>query len=192
MCEIKNKPYLGHIEKLKEPIELKGRVIKYKPVAKLIGKESKKMRGGLGGECFHDRKNDGGTEITILRINPTDFDSNKNKKINDKKIIEEIDHKQKNEVTDRLKQILVTYATGNWVRLGKCAEVEIIKRVRLTPNPIDLQQNLQQNYIKEFGIVKKDEFGLVEINGVEGWVNMKYIVNSKGRPCFEESNYHKL
>ena len=47
-------PYEGHIEKLKEPIELKGRVIKYKPVAKLSGKTRKKtaakkggMRGGL-------------------------------------------------------------------------------------------------------------------------------------------------
>jgi hypothetical protein len=39
-------PYSGHIEKLKEPIELKGRVIKYKPVAKLSGKTSKKMVGG--------------------------------------------------------------------------------------------------------------------------------------------------
>ena len=39
-------PYIGYIEKLKEPIELKGRVIKYKPVAKLIGKEGKKMKGG--------------------------------------------------------------------------------------------------------------------------------------------------
>jgi len=39
-------PYEGHIEKLKEPIELKGRVIKYKPVAKLSGKTSKKMVGG--------------------------------------------------------------------------------------------------------------------------------------------------
>lgn len=28
-------PYVGHMEKLKEPIELKGRVIKYKPVAHL-------------------------------------------------------------------------------------------------------------------------------------------------------------
>jgi len=28
-------PYQGHMEKLKEPIQLKGRVIKYKPVAKL-------------------------------------------------------------------------------------------------------------------------------------------------------------
>jgi hypothetical protein len=34
-------PYLGEIEKLKEPIELKGRVIKYKPVAKLLGKKTK-------------------------------------------------------------------------------------------------------------------------------------------------------
>jgi hypothetical protein len=45
-------PYLGYIEKLDKPIELKGRVIQYKPVVKLIGKTSKKivvkkMKGGL-------------------------------------------------------------------------------------------------------------------------------------------------
>jgi hypothetical protein len=34
-------PYLGAIEKLKEQIELKGRVIKYKSVAKLIDKKKK-------------------------------------------------------------------------------------------------------------------------------------------------------
>jgi hypothetical protein len=39
-------PYEGHIEKLKEPIELKGRVIKYKPVAKLSGKSAAK-KGGM-------------------------------------------------------------------------------------------------------------------------------------------------
>jgi hypothetical protein len=39
-------PYSGYIEKLKEPIELKGRVIKYKPVAKLSGKLSVKKGGG--------------------------------------------------------------------------------------------------------------------------------------------------
>jgi len=36
-------PYVGYIEKLKEPIELKGRTIQYKPIAKLKGK---KMSGG--------------------------------------------------------------------------------------------------------------------------------------------------
>jgi hypothetical protein len=40
--------YVGYIDKLKKPIELKGRIIRYKPVAKLSGKESKKMRGGGG------------------------------------------------------------------------------------------------------------------------------------------------
>jgi hypothetical protein len=47
--------YSGYIEKLKEPIELKGRVIKYKSVAKLSKlkvsegkKKNKKMRGGGG------------------------------------------------------------------------------------------------------------------------------------------------
>jgi hypothetical protein len=43
-------PYEGYIEKLKEPIELKGRVIKYKPVAKLSRKESAKKGGMRGGE----------------------------------------------------------------------------------------------------------------------------------------------
>ena len=41
---------MGFIEKLKKPIELKGRVIRYKPVAKLnkkkVGGGFKKMRGG--------------------------------------------------------------------------------------------------------------------------------------------------
>jgi hypothetical protein len=46
LCEIKNKPYSGYIEKLKEPIELKGRVIRYKPVAKLSGKSGAK-KGGM-------------------------------------------------------------------------------------------------------------------------------------------------
>lgn len=36
-------PYVGYIEKLKEPIELKGRKVEYKPNAKLKGK---KMSGG--------------------------------------------------------------------------------------------------------------------------------------------------
>ena len=39
-------PYEGHIEKLKEPIELKGRVIKYKPIAKLGAKKAV-QKGGL-------------------------------------------------------------------------------------------------------------------------------------------------
>jgi hypothetical protein len=41
-------PYLGHIEKLKDSIELKGRIIKYKPIAKLIEKRSV-MKGGILG-----------------------------------------------------------------------------------------------------------------------------------------------
>jgi hypothetical protein len=41
-------PYLGQVEKLKEPIKLKGRIIQYKSVAKLSEKTDKKMRGGDG------------------------------------------------------------------------------------------------------------------------------------------------
>ena len=52
-------PYLGYIEKLAEPIELKGRVILYKPVAKLIGKTGKKTavkKGGMRGGGTRLRK----------------------------------------------------------------------------------------------------------------------------------------
>jgi hypothetical protein len=45
-------PYVGHIEKLKEPIELEGRVIKYKSVAKLSGKSGAKK----GGASFFNKK----------------------------------------------------------------------------------------------------------------------------------------
>jgi hypothetical protein len=43
-------PYEGYIEKLREPIELKGRIIRYKPVAKLSGKSGAKKKIMRGGE----------------------------------------------------------------------------------------------------------------------------------------------
>jgi hypothetical protein len=39
-------PYLGYMEKLDKPIELKGRIIRYKPIAKLK-KKNRKMKGGV-------------------------------------------------------------------------------------------------------------------------------------------------
>jgi hypothetical protein len=50
-------PYLGAIEKLKEPIELKGRVIRYKPVAKL-DKKNKILKGGLFDLSINDFRTD--------------------------------------------------------------------------------------------------------------------------------------
>ena len=43
-------PYLGHIEKLAKPIELKGRVIERKPVVLLKPKSSAKKGGMRGGK----------------------------------------------------------------------------------------------------------------------------------------------
>ena len=69
-------PYEGHLEKLKDPIELNGRVIKYKPIAKLsrkIGLKKGGMYRAFGGPvkpppeiCYYR-----GSEGTIfLRENP--------------------------------------------------------------------------------------------------------------------------
>jgi hypothetical protein len=73
-------PYEGYIEKLKEPIELKGRVIKYKPVAKLSKKTGVK-KGGMHraaaaaevevNPCYHYRTKGNKIRTTALRINPT-------------------------------------------------------------------------------------------------------------------------
>ena len=49
-------PYIGYIEKLKEPIELNGRVIKYKPVAKLSGKTGAKKGGMKEGGRNYSKK----------------------------------------------------------------------------------------------------------------------------------------
>jgi hypothetical protein len=43
-------PYLGHIEKLAKPIQLKGRLVERKPVALLKAKSSAKKGGMRGGE----------------------------------------------------------------------------------------------------------------------------------------------
>ena len=55
-------PYKGYIEKLKEPIELKGRVIRYKPVAKLSGKKGV-QKGGYPLTMYKDLH-------THLKMNP--------------------------------------------------------------------------------------------------------------------------
>jgi len=61
-------PYIGYMQKLDKPIELKGRVIRYKPIAKLK-KKSQKMKGGvIIGE---------GKEGVVLRPNINQSPNNK-------------------------------------------------------------------------------------------------------------------
>ncbi len=58
-------PYLGHIEKLAKPIELKGRVIERKPVALLKPKSSTKKKGGMRGGDFNVYNMQKGQELNI-------------------------------------------------------------------------------------------------------------------------------
>ena len=75
-------PYLGYIEKLDKPIELKGRVIRYKPVAKL-SRETGVKKGGMFSrsgrpsieeviKCIHDRNSEKGINTTALRTTPSE------------------------------------------------------------------------------------------------------------------------
>jgi hypothetical protein len=79
-------PYLGHIEKLKEPIELKGRVIKYKPVAKLSGKVSIKKGGMKDGEDplsqNHKSSVVNASSLTVLDQSLKQTQQNKSKEVN--------------------------------------------------------------------------------------------------------------
>jgi len=87
-------PYLGAIEKLEKPIELKGRVIRYKPVAKL-DKKSHKMKGGIILGI--------GTEGVVLHPNINNKRTNQVSKliqIPDEKIDELIDFETKLNVID--------------------------------------------------------------------------------------------
>ena len=64
-------PYEGYSEKLKKPIELKGRVIRYKPVAKLSGKSSVK-KGGM------NRNSAAGPAAPEPKESPTPENTNNN------------------------------------------------------------------------------------------------------------------
>ena len=74
-------PYLGHIEKLAKPIELKGRVIERKPVALLKPKSSAKKGGMRGGTLEEDFTGD--FDTAILQKPNTYNKSNERLTIND-------------------------------------------------------------------------------------------------------------
>jgi hypothetical protein len=126
-------PYIGHIEKLKEPIKLKGRIIKYKPVAKLSRKDSK-MRGGQPYVpkimiCIHHRK-----DTTVLRSEASE-EERCVKNINGKEVfliegeeVHKIDEKFDKKGGERY--FLVEKKNGNvgWVKseyMGACKTVGI-------------------------------------------------------------------
>jgi len=66
-------PYNGHVEKLKEPIELKGRVIKYKPVAKLA-----KTKGGDNNSNNNNSNRNNSNRNNSNRNNSNRNNSNRN------------------------------------------------------------------------------------------------------------------
>ena len=85
-------PYLGHIEKLAKPIQLKGRVIERKPVALLKPKSGAKKGGMRGGE-----------EIPIISMNNINNEYIKKVRsdINNDKNLEYILNKYKNKYNSK-------------------------------------------------------------------------------------------
>ena len=61
--------YTGYIEKLKDPIKLKGCVIRYKPVVKLSGKLGKKSNVKKGGMRGGGETNEEKEEIAMIKFN---------------------------------------------------------------------------------------------------------------------------
>jgi hypothetical protein len=60
-------PYLGHVEKLAKPIELKGRLIERKPVALLKPKSGAKKGGMRGGDYYDTLQGYTDTEKNYMR-----------------------------------------------------------------------------------------------------------------------------
>ena len=107
-------PYLGVIEKLKEPIELKGRVIRYKPVAKLDKKTGAKMKGGIILGI--------GTEGVVLHPNINNKRANQVSKliqIPDKKIDELIEFETKLNDIDSEGKFHVRMIPGKFSKLSQ-------------------------------------------------------------------------
>ena len=105
-------PYEGHLEKLKEPIELKGRVIRYKPVAKLSGKTGAK-KGGM-------------TELEIQRLKESlrQQNQNLNNIISSKN---DLDVNEKNFIKEFVNLIIIEGYSSNYQKLSTKYSATITK-----------------------------------------------------------------
>ena len=119
-------PYFGYIEKLKEPIELKGRIIKYKPVAKLSNKKTKTEGAKKKGSILVVKANDGKVST---------------KKEDDKHI------KPRHKKLDKgMKKIKKTYHKGGRPeKQGRPEEEENTTNLRLLANVSNEQKILHNN-----------------------------------------------
>ncbi len=144
-------PYLGYIEKLKEPIELKGRVIKYKPVAKLSGKTGAKSavkKGGMrGGKSVIPNQN-------FKCVN--DIDPNEH---TERKLRVCCDYEGKKECSSRLMDPTTHRIINNDLRYGDIQEdikksflkkdiVLIKKSLNILPNDL-VSKDDQEKFIEE-------------------------------------------
>jgi hypothetical protein len=138
-------PYEGHIEKLKEPIELKGRIIHYKPVVKLSRKYF--MKGG-NERLLREMREFRGEFILILgstRRNPwfIDFErlpENSNKKVISIDLNEEIENNfkwdfndentwiQLQEFNGRFYQVIFDYSVDKFINPEN--SFDIISKIR--------------------------------------------------------------
>ena len=137
-------PYEGHIEKLKEPIELKGRVIKYKPVAKLSGKSGVKKGGMRGGGWIDDLKD----------YNPIE-----------KNFMKEFEKSLINKLKEKMKTINMSKAIKEELK------EELLRHIKESPSRYDNIyeeiQSLPDKRINE--LIEKVEDMLQDINMYETW-----------------------
>jgi hypothetical protein len=119
-------PYSGYIEKLKEPIELKGRVIKYKPVAKLSGKSGAKKGGMRGGWWIDDLKDVNDIEKEYMKEFWDMLKQTKNNSIKKYTLIINQKYPQiHKDRKDKLRKICIEWSKRNWIdELEDVTEIE--------------------------------------------------------------------
>jgi hypothetical protein len=127
-------PYVGYIEKLKEPIELKGRVIKYKPVAKLSDKNSKKMKGGE--DEIKNSENKSSTFNSLSGITPNNVEGLK-KNAQEKAVkaqeLRKIANQKKQNATDAHKK---AYDANEKAKQSQKVYNELLKKREIQPATI--------------------------------------------------------
>jgi hypothetical protein len=120
-------PYEGYIEKLKEPIELKGRIIKYKPVAKLSGKTGVKKGGMKGGDWIDDLQGYNPIEKEYMKEFWDMLKTTKNNSIKKEKTLiinQKYPQIHKNR-KEQLRQICIKWSKRNWIdELDDFTEIE--------------------------------------------------------------------
>ena len=145
-------PYIGYLEKLKEPIELMGRVINYKPFA------NKKIKGGMF-RPRGDKENIKGVEVVTSKKNQSNNDWDKNMQNRFQKMEQKIREESK-PLIEHYEKLLKEPVENKYNKYNKDLKNSISQRLSKLHSDIEKKiLDYRRSLLEEKNLLKINKFG---------------------------------